>query len=71
MILHKLYFFTISVVYIKEEPDDASSSVKIEPKMGPVAVTENGINGTNYSMVGIGIKEEPIQDDLVSELLNR
>ena len=38
--------------------------------MKPLVVTEKGLNGTNYSMDEIGIKEEPRDDDLVSELLS-
>ena len=64
-------FLSIPVVYIKEEPKDAASLVKIEPEMKPLVVTKDGFNETNYSMEGIVIKEEPLQDYLVSELLNR
>ena len=39
--------------------------------MKPLLVTKNGFDGTNYSMDGIDIKKEPLQDDLVSELLDR
>ena len=71
-ISHKLcFFFSISVVYIKEEPKDAASEVKIELEMKPSVVTEKGLKGTNYSMDVIDIKEEPLQDDLVSESLSR
>ena len=63
-------FFSISVVYIKEEPEDAAPHVKIEHEMKPLFITENGLNGTNYSMDDIEIKEEPLQDDIVSELWN-
>ena len=56
-------------MYIKEEPEDTASHVKIEPEIKPLVVTDNGFNG-NYSMDGINIKEEPLQDDFVSELLN-
>ena len=54
-------FFTISVVYIKEEPEDAASHEKNEHEMKPLV-------GTNYSMDDIDIKEEALQDDFVSEL---
>ena len=64
----QIMFFSISVVYIKEELKDSESLVKIEPE--PLVVTKNGVNGTNYCMDEIDIKEEPLQDDLVSELLN-
>ena len=64
-------FFSISVVYVKEEPKDSASLVKIEPEMKPLEATKNCFNGTNYSMDEIDIKEEPLQDDLVSDLLNR
>ena len=57
-------------MYIKEEPEDAACCVKIDPEMNPLAVTENGFNGTNFSMGGIDVKEEPLQDDFVSILLN-
>ena len=52
-------FFSISVVYIKEEPNNAAFLLK------------NGFNRTNCSIAEIDIKEEPLQDDSVSELLNR
>ena len=65
-------FLSISVVFIKEEPADAASSVKIEPEMKPLVVPENNcFNGPNYSTDEIDIKEEPLQDDLVSELQSR
>ena len=64
-------FLSIPVVYIKEEPKDAASLVKIEPEMKPLVVTKDGFDEINYSMDGIVIKEEPLQDYLVSELLNR
>ena len=67
----QIMFLSIPVVYIKEEPEDAASLVKIEPEMKPLIVTKNGFDGTNYSMDEIDIKEEPLQDDFVSELLNR
>ena len=35
--------------------------------MKPLLITEKGFNGANYSMDEIDIKEEPLQDDLVSE----
>ena len=70
-ILHKLCFLSIPVVCIKEEPKDAASLVKIEPDMKPLIVTKNGFDGTNYSMEVIDTKEEPLQDDFVSELLNK
>ena len=67
----QVMFLSISVVYIKEEPKDAASLVKIDPEMKPLVVPKNGFDETNYSMEGIVIKEEPLQDYLVSELLNR
>ena len=57
-------------MYIKEEPEDVACCVIIEPEMKPLAVTENGFKGTNFSMGWIDIKEEPLQDDFVSILLN-
>ena len=63
-------FFCISVVYIKEEPKDAESLVIIEPEMKPLVATKNCFNGTNCSSDEIDMKEEPLQDDLVSELYN-
>ena len=63
-------FFSISVVYLKEELKDAEYLVQIEPEMKPLVVPKNGFKGANYSMDEIDIKEEPLQDDLVSELLN-
>ena len=35
--------------------------------MKPLLITEKGFNEANYSLDGIDIKEEPLQDDLVSE----
>ena len=35
--------------------------------MKPLIITENGFNGANYSMDEIDIKEESLQDYLVSE----
>ena len=35
--------------------------------MKPLLITEKGFNGDNYSMDEIYIKEEPLQDDSVSE----
>ena len=61
------FFYSISVVYIKEELEDAAPHVKIENEMKPLIITENGFNGANYSMDEIDIKEEPLQDYLVSE----
>ena len=61
------FFFSISVVYIKEELEDAAPHVKIENEMNPLLITEKGFNGANYSMDEIDIKEEPLQDHLVSE----
>ena len=63
-------FFSISVFYIKEDPDDAASIVKIESEMMALVVTKNNSNETNYSRDEVCIKEEPLQDDLVSKLLN-
>ena len=64
------YFSFISVVKIKEELEDAASNVKIEPEMKPLPITEKGFNGANYSMNEIDIKEEALQDDIVSEFYN-
>ena len=58
-------------MYIKEEPQVAASYVKSQPEMRSLVVTENKFNGANYSMDEIHIKEEPLQDDKVSGLLNR
>ena len=66
----KPFFFSISVVHIKEELEDAAPHVKIEPDMKPLLITEKGLNGANYSMDEIDIKEEPLQYDLVSEFYN-
>ena len=35
--------------------------------MNPLLITGTGFNEANYSMDEIYIKEEPLQDDLVSE----
>ena len=64
------FLFSISVVDIKEELEDAAPRVKIEPEMKPLLITEKGFNGDNYSMDEIVIKEEPLQDNLVSEFHN-
>ena len=64
-------FFLHSVAFIKEEPEDATPDVKIEHEMKPLVVTGKCLNGTNYSMDEIDIKEEPLEADLVSELRNR
>ena len=61
------FFFYISVVHIKEELEDATPHVKIENEMKPLLITEKSFNGANYSMDEIDIKEEPLQDHLVSE----
>ena len=61
------FLFSVSVVDIKEELEDAAPHVKIDPEMKPLLITEKGFNGANYSMDEIDIKEEPLQDDLVSE----
>ena len=58
-------------MYIKEKPEVAASYVKTEPEMRSLVVTENRFNGADYSMDKIHIKEEPLQDDQVSELLDR
>ena len=58
-------------MYIKGEPEVTASSVKTEPEMMSLVVTENRFNGANYSMNEIDIKEEPLEVDEVSELLNR
>ena len=72
-ILYKknIHFFFISVDYNKEELEDAAPHVKIEPEMKPLPITEIGCNGANYSMDEIDIKEEPLQDDSVSEFYNK
>ena len=62
-----LFFFSISVVDIKEEFEEDAPHVKIENEMKPLLITEKGFNGANYSMDEIDIKEEPLQDYLVSE----
>ena len=64
------FFFSISVVDIKEELEDATPRVKIDPEMKPLLITEKGFIGANYSMDEIDIKEEPLHDDLVSEFCN-
>ena len=60
-------FLSISVGDIKEELEDAAPHVKIEPEMKPLLITVKGFNGANYSMDEIDIKEEPLQDYLVSK----
>ena len=62
-----IFFFPISGVYIKEEIGDAAPQIKIEPQMKPLLVAEKGFNGTNYPKDETNIKEELIQNDLVSE----
>ena len=61
----KIYFFSVSVVYIKEELEDAAPHVKIVPEMKLLQCTKKCFNGANYFMDEIDIKEEPLQDDLV------
>ena len=39
--------------------------------MKPLLIAEKGFNGANNSMDEIDIKEEPLQDDLVSEFRNK
>ena len=39
--------------------------------MKPLLITEYGFNGANNSMDEIDIKEEPLQDELVSEFYNK
>ena len=39
--------------------------------MKPLLITEYGFNGANYSLDEIEIKEEPLQDELVSEFYNK
>ena len=51
-------------MYIKKEPEVASSYVKTGPEMRSLVVTENRFNGANYSMDEIHIKEEPLQDEV-------
>ena len=60
------FLFFISVDYIREELEDAAPHDKIEPEMKPLLITEKGFNGDNRSLDEIDIKEEPLQDDLVS-----
>ena len=69
-------FFT--VVWIKEELDDAEFDAKIVPVVNPFLIKVNGLNGAliakeerpiidrSGSMEEIDVKEEPIQDDMVS-----
>ena len=64
------FLFSISVVDIKEELEDAVHHVKIEPETKPLLITGKAFNGANYSMDEIDIKEESLQDDLVSEFHN-
>ena len=59
--------FSIPVVNTKEELEDATLYVKIEPEMKPLLITEFSFNEASSTMDEICIKEEPIQDDLVSE----
>ena len=65
-------------MWIKEELDDAEFDVKIVPVVNPYLIKVNGFNGAqivkeeieiidrNGSMEETDIKEEPLQDDLVS-----
>ena len=55
---------------VKEELEDAIPHVKIVPEMKQLLSTEKSFNGAIYSMDKIYIKEEPLQDDLVSEFFN-
>ena len=74
----KQILLTISVAYIKEEIDDAAFVVKIESDGSPLLIKMDGFNGSlitkkenqiierNCTMEEIDIKEEPLQDYLVS-----
>ena len=53
---------------MEEGLEDAAPHVKSEPEMKPLLITQKVFNGTNNSMEEIYIKEEPLQDDLVSKL---
>ena len=64
------FFFSISVVDIKEELVEATPHVKIELEMEPLLITEKGFQGVNYDMDGIDIKEEPLQEE-VSEFYKK
>ena len=69
--MKKKTLFFISVVNIKEELEDAIPHVKMEPEMKPLLITEFGFNGADCSMDKINIKDEPLQDELVSEFYNK
>ena len=74
----KPYFLFISVASIKGELGDAAFDVKIKPDLSPLPLKVDGFTGAliakkkyniidrNSSMDKIDIKEEPLQDDLVS-----
>ena len=51
---------------IKEEFVDAAPHIKIEPERKRLLITEKGFIEANYSIDDIDIKEEPLQNDLVS-----
>ena len=71
-----MFYFLISVVYIKEELQDVAIDVKLEPDVDSFLKKEDGNNealtvkghsqstGTNYSMDKLVIKDEPQQDNL-------
>ena len=62
-------FFPFQLSTLKEL-EDATPHVIIEPEMKPLLMTESGFNGANCSMDKIDIKDEPLQDESVSEFHN-
>ena len=55
-------------MYIKEE-FDASFEETVEPNIKPLIFKENGVNGTIDSKDHLVIKEEILQDEMVSKCL--
>ena len=76
-----MHFFSISVVYIKEETEDVSFSVPIEPDVNSlpikdyfnttlVAEKNMQIIGNNCTLDDLVIKEESLEESSVSKCWN-
>ena len=74
------FIFSVSVVYIKEEPEDAAFVVKIEPDINsmlvkqedlnePMTIEKNKIIGCNASNQELVMEENPLQLEFVSKYL--
>lgn len=79
--MNNYYVFNfISVVYIKDEPEDTAFDVRSEPALNSFLNENDNSNvasiienykkfEANDSMDKLDIKEEPLQDDVVSKCL--